>query len=186
MKTTQPSHKSFVCIEKETSNAQNLLSISYSYAGTRFGNAIFASTDQGLCYLALVDDKREAYENLKLRFRNATLQEEETAYHHNALAFLEKAPNCTGTLKLHLLGTDFQQKVWSALLDIPFGQLVTYSDIANQIENPRALRAVGTAIGNNPVAYIIPCHRVIRTDGALGGYRWGLDKKQTILTYEGI
>ena len=86
---------------------------------------------------------------------------------------------------LHLYGTDFQIKVWRALLEIPFGNTSTYSDIAKAINNPRALRAVGTAIGRNPVAILVPCHRVLRSDGGIGGYYWGIEKKKILLEWEG-
>ena len=85
---------------------------------------------------------------------------------------------------LHLYGTDFQIDVWRVLLEIPFGKTSTYSEIAMAINNPRALRAVGTAIGRNPVAILVPCHRVLRTDGGIGGYYWGIEKKKKLLEWE--
>lgn len=90
----------------------------------------------------------------------------------------------TKDLNAVVKATPFQLKVWQALLDITFGEIRTYADIANAINNEKAVRAVGTAIGQNPLAYLIPCHRVIRSDGRLGGYRWGLKRKQEILNYE--
>ena len=87
-------------------------------------------------------------------------------------------------IKLHLAGTPFQLKVWESLLKIPMGHLTTYGDIAQTIQNPNASRAVGTAIGSNPVAFLIPCHRVIQNSGHIGGYMWGLDKKSAIIGWE--
>ncbi|MCG8579588.1 MAG: methylated-DNA--[protein]-cysteine S-methyltransferase, partial [Bacteroidales bacterium] len=87
-------------------------------------------------------------------------------------------------IKLHLKGTAFQLKVWDALLKIPAGELATYGDIAHSIDKPSAQRAVGTAIGSNPVAYLIPCHRVIRASGAIGGYRWGIVRKKAMIAWE--
>ena len=87
-------------------------------------------------------------------------------------------------IKIHIKGTDFQIKVWEALLKIPMGELSTYASIATSINNPNASRAVGSAIGDNPVAFIIPCHRVIQTGGGLGGYRWGLERKERLLASE--
>jgi AraC family transcriptional regulator of adaptative response/methylated-DNA-[protein]-cysteine methyltransferase len=87
-------------------------------------------------------------------------------------------------IKLHLKGTPFQIKVWNALLQIPVGSLKSYLEIANEIGDPKASRAVGTAIGNNPIAYIIPCHRVITSSGNLGGYHWGIDRKSAIIGWE--
>lgn len=87
---------------------------------------------------------------------------------------------------IHLFGTPFQLQVWKALLDIPKGKLSTYQDIAKKIKKPKAMRAVGSAVGQNPIGYLIPCHRVIRTDGTLGGYSGGLDVKRKMLAYEGL
>ncbi|HEY8734590.1 MAG TPA: methylated-DNA--[protein]-cysteine S-methyltransferase, partial [Puia sp.] len=88
-------------------------------------------------------------------------------------------------IKLHLKGTPFQIKVWNALLKIPAGSLKSYLEIANEIGDPHASRAVGTAIGSNPIAYLIPCHRVITSSGQLGGYHWGIDRKTVMIGYEG-
>ena len=88
------------------------------------------------------------------------------------------------TIPLHLVGTDFQLQVWNELLKIPFGETATYGEIAAALQNPKAYRAVGTAIGDNPVAVLIPCHRVLRTDGTLGGYHWGLEHKVQLLEWE--
>ena len=87
-------------------------------------------------------------------------------------------------VKLHLKGTPFQIKVWNALLHIPSGSLKSYLDIAGEIGDAKASRAVGTAIGSNPIAYLIPCHRVITSSGNLGGYHWGIDRKSAIIGYE--
>ncbi|MEM8888411.1 MAG: methylated-DNA--[protein]-cysteine S-methyltransferase, partial [Bacteroidota bacterium] len=92
--------------------------------------------------------------------------------------------NKKGELSLLLQGTNFQLKVWEALLNVPRGQLTTYGDIAERIEKPKAVRAVGTAVGRNPIAYLIPCHRVIRKEGKLGEYRWGSGRKKAIIGWE--
>jgi AraC family transcriptional regulator of adaptative response/methylated-DNA-[protein]-cysteine methyltransferase len=88
--------------------------------------------------------------------------------------------------ELYLEGTEFQKKVWEALIEIPANSTTTYALIAEKIGKPKAVRAVGTAVGANPIAYLVPCHRVIRTDGTLGGYRWGLDVKMKILEFESL
>ncbi len=93
-------------------------------------------------------------------------------------------PEAANEIRVVLRGTNFQLKVWQALLNIPTGSTVTYGDIANAIGKPTSSRAVGNAVGGNPVAFVIPCHRVLRESGALGGYRWGADKKQAILAWE--
>ena len=88
--------------------------------------------------------------------------------------------------QIHMEGTDFQLDVWRALLEIPMGETRTYADIAREVGRPKAFRAVGTAVGQNPIAYLIPCHRVIRTDGGLGGYHWGIEVKEKMLQFEGV
>jgi AraC family transcriptional regulator of adaptative response/methylated-DNA-[protein]-cysteine methyltransferase len=90
----------------------------------------------------------------------------------------------TGRLSLHLGGTEFQHKVWEALCEIPFGKTATYTEIAEKIDRSTSVRVVANAIGANPIAFFVPCHRVIRTDGSLGGYRWGIDVKEKILAWE--
>ena len=90
----------------------------------------------------------------------------------------------TGETRLHMIGAPFQLKVWEALLAIPSGHVTTYSEIAQSIGNPKAVRAVGTAVGRNPVSYLIPCHRALRKSGALGGYHWGLPVKRALLAWE--
>jgi AraC family transcriptional regulator of adaptative response/methylated-DNA-[protein]-cysteine methyltransferase len=87
-------------------------------------------------------------------------------------------------LILHLKGTEFQVQIWCKLLEIPFGKLISYSQLAKSINKPKAARAVGTAIGSNPIAYLIPCHRVVQSNGSLGGYMWGLKRKSDIISWE--
>ena len=104
----------------------------------------------------------------------------------DALAIVGKNwPLADGKIKLHLAGTRFQIKVWEALLKIPMGALASYGDVATMIGQPGASRAVGNAIGHNPVAFLIPCHRVIRQNGAIGGYMWGTKRKQAMIAWEG-
>lgn len=92
--------------------------------------------------------------------------------------------NMNDEMKFALKGTDFQQKVWEALCQLPFGEMATYADIAKKVNKPKAVRAVANAIGANPIAYFIPCHRVIRSDGGIGGYRWGTKIKEKMQTWE--
>jgi AraC family transcriptional regulator of adaptative response/methylated-DNA-[protein]-cysteine methyltransferase len=121
---------------------------------------------------------------LKNQFPNAVFTEGSNPQHAKALQLFQQNPTSKDELKLHLKGTEFQLKVWSALLKIPFAELSTYGDLAKNILQPNASRAVGTAIGSNPVAFLIPCHRVIRKSGELGGYMWGETRKRVILAYE--
>lgn len=168
----------------EYQNGGRNLAISYSFSHTPFGSVLAASTEKGICHLMFHESEEEALEYLKSKFPNANFREESNKQHEKAVnLFLEKGDN-PEELKLHLKGTDFQLKVWSALLKIPYGDLSTYGDLAKQIEQPSASRAVGTAIGSNPVAFLIPCHRVIRQTGELGGYMWGETRKRVILAYE--
>jgi AraC family transcriptional regulator of adaptative response/methylated-DNA-[protein]-cysteine methyltransferase len=123
-------------------------------------------------------------DDLRRKFPNATIGRKVDLIQQHALSIFRndcKLPE----IKLHLKGTQFQLKVWEALLTIPMGQLSTYRNIAEKIGNPAASRAVGTAIGGNPVAYLIPCHRVIQSSGDIGGYMWGSTRKAAIIGWEG-
>lgn len=134
--------------------------------------------------MAFENDKETALGNLQHKFPNASFFEKQDALQKNALSIFDKDWTKLNTIKLHLKGTDFQLKVWESLLTIPMGKLSTYGSLAEKIGNPKASRAVGTAIGSNPVAFLIPCHRVIQSTGHLGGYRWGSDRKQMIVGWE--
>jgi AraC family transcriptional regulator of adaptative response/methylated-DNA-[protein]-cysteine methyltransferase len=154
-----------------------------------FGLALVATTDRGVCGLTFHDgDRRAALRELAARWPNATIEERPrvTAPVATRIFAALDVRDPEGLVPLGLLvrGTNFQVKVWRALLQIPVGSVATYEDIATAIGSPGAVRAVGTAIGRNPVAFLIPCHRVIRTTGALGGYRWGLPRKRAMLAWE--
>ncbi len=180
-------HDLFVTIEGMTpgeyKNEGSALEISYSFADSPFGELIIASTAKGVCHIAFLEDRNEALGALKVRFAKANLSENQDPHHQKVLAFFdtELQPE---ELKLHLIGSDFQLKVWEALLKVPFGELTTYKDIAEKINKPSASRAVGTAIGSNPIAYLIPCHRVIQASGVIGGYMWGSTRKSAIIGWE--
>lgn len=160
------------------------LRINYSYAESPFGNILVASTHKGICYMAFANDKADAFSTLHNHFPNAHFRQITDLIQQNALDIFSKDWSQTDQIKLHLKGTDFQLKVWETLLKIPVGKLSTYGNIAGEIHNPKASRAVGTAIGSNPVAYIIPCHRVIRSTGTFGGYMWGPSRKTAIIGWE--
>ena len=156
--------------------------IQYNFYDSPFGKALIASTDKGICYIAFGEEKNMEKE-LNERYPKAKFVRETTDRHKQALGLFSGAK--TGNaLPLHVKGTDFQLKVWEALLQIPAGKTSTYKTIAQEIGQPAAVRAVGTAVGQNPVSYFIPCHRVIRTDGGLGGYHWGIDLKKQMLDKE--
>jgi len=168
----------------EYKNGGNNLSVNYSFAESPFGNLIVASTPKGVCYMAFNDDEAHALNDLKQKFPNATFQRKLDLMQQNALFIFQNDWSKLPEIKLHLKGTDFQLKVWETLLKIPMGNLSTYGNIAEQMGNPNASRAVGSAIGSNPVAFLIPCHRVIQSTGNIGGYMWGNTRKTAIIGWE--
>ena len=181
-------HDLFMKIEGMTpgeyKNGGELLRINYSFSETPFGNVIIASTKKGICYLAFYDDKNQAFEKLHAIFPNAAYEQLTDIHQANALSFFSKNWDDAAMIKLHLKGTPFQVKVWEALLKIPMGKLSTYSAIAGSINNVKASRAVGTAVGDNPVAFLIPCHRVILSTGEFGNYHWGSVRKTAMIGWE--
>jgi AraC family transcriptional regulator of adaptative response/methylated-DNA-[protein]-cysteine methyltransferase len=160
------------------------LTINYSFAESPFGDIIIASTPKGICYLAFADDKEEAFTSLVEQFPNASFNALVDAMQQNALFIFTKDWSQLNKIKLHLKGTDFQLKVWEALINIPMGGLSTYAGIAQTINKPSASRAVGSAVGDNPVAFLIPCHRVIKSTGEFGQYHWGSTRKTAIIGWE--
>jgi len=181
-------HDLFVNIEGMTpgeyKNGGEKLSINYSFAESPFGNMLVASTPKGICYMAFAEDEQEALTALQNNFPNATYRQVVDMIQQNALYIFTHDWKKLNSIKLHLKGTEFQLKVWEALLKIPMGQLSTYGTIAGKIKNVNASRAVGTAIGSNPVAFLIPCHRVIQSTGMVGGYMWGSTRKTAIIGWE--
>ena len=134
--------------------------------------------------MAFAEEEATGFENLKNKFPNAVFSRKIDLLQQNALFIFQNDWRKLSEIKLHLKGTDFQLKVWETLLKIPMGQLSTYGSISKQIEKPNASRAVGTAIGSNPVAFLIPCHRVIQSSGTFGGYMWGNTRKTAIIGWE--
>lgn len=181
-------HDLFVTIEgmtpAEYKNGGSNLSINYSFADSPFGHLLVASTTKGICYMAFCEDEVVALSTLHSQFPNATFLQKRDALQENALRIFQSDWSQLSQIKLHLKGSPFQLKVWEALLKIPSGRLSTYGAIAQRIASPAASRAVGTAIGSNPVAYIIPCHRVIQASGNFGGYMWGPTRKTAIIGWE--
>lgn len=160
------------------------LTIDFSFADTPFGEILVASTEKGVCYMAFSDNRERVLEELRHLFPHAAYEHRMTDFQQQALTVFSVDWKQLEIVKLHLKGTDFQLKVWETLLKIPMGALTTYGDIAGYLDHPKASRAVGTAVGDNPVAFLIPCHRVIRSTGALGGYHWGLTRKKAIIGWE--
>jgi AraC family transcriptional regulator of adaptative response/methylated-DNA-[protein]-cysteine methyltransferase len=186
-------HDLFVSIEGMTPgefrNGGADLEINYSFAESPFGALLVASTVTGICYMAFVDQATSsgepaAFADLRSRFPNARLRQMTDLIQQNALYIFTQDWSRLPEVKLHLKGTDFQLKVWETLLKIPMGGLSTYKDIAGQLGNSKASRAVGSAVGDNPVAFLIPCHRVIQSTGIIGQYHWGATRKTAMIGWE--
>ena len=190
LSSTSRLHDLFVQIEgmtpAEYKNGGQNLTIHYQFAETLFGEVLIAYTHKGICALTFVNNRVDALQQLKSQFPQAIFNLHIDSLQQRALAFFPKEPHQLAEIKLHLKGTDFQLKVWQSLLKIPMGQLATYGELAQAIEQPKAARAVGSAIGRNPVAFLIPCHRVIQSTGALGGYEWGSVRKTAMIAWEGV
>ncbi len=161
------------------------LDIRYGYFPSPFGEVVATGTDRGLCGLGFTADwgRARALDDLVARWPRARFTEQPDALEGWVSAAFGD-PAQPGKTRLHLIGAPFQIKVWEALLAIPPGHVTTYSEIARAIGSPRAVRAVGTAVGRNPVSVLIPCHRVLRRSGALGGYHWGVAFKRALLARE--
>ncbi|WP_345103578.1 methylated-DNA--[protein]-cysteine S-methyltransferase [Mucilaginibacter panaciglaebae] len=182
-------HDLFIKVEGMTpgeyKNGGEQLNINYSYAESPFGSIIVASTGKGICYMAFVDGTNdEALIELKNKFPNAMYTQFLDTFQQNALFIFTQDWSKLNNIKLHLKGTPFQLKVWETLLKVPIGGLTTYGSLANDLKNPNACRAVGSAVGGNPVAFLIPCHRVIRSSGETGQYHWGSQRKNAMLGWE--
>jgi AraC family transcriptional regulator, regulatory protein of adaptative response / methylated-DNA-[protein]-cysteine methyltransferase len=164
------------------------LEINYSFAESPFGDILVASTLKGICYMAFVkkvpDMEPTALADLRAHFPNARLRQMTDLIQQNALYIFTQDWDRLQQIKLHLKGTEFQLKVWEALLKIPLGGLSTYKDVARRLGNPNASRAVGSAVGDNPVAFLIPCHRVIQSEGSFGQYHWGTTRKTAMIGWE--
>jgi len=182
-------HDLFVNIEGMTPgeyrNGGEAITIQYSIQQCRFGKYVVAATAKGICNLSFFEGSKEAaIAALKANWPNAKLVAGNDSHQQKVITFFNGGKAGGKGIRLHLKGTPFQLKVWQALLHIPQGDLSTYGGIAEHIQQPGASRAVGTAIGSNPVGYIIPCHRVIRSIGETGGYRWGSIRKKAMLGWE--
>ncbi|MBK5721567.1 methylated-DNA--[protein]-cysteine S-methyltransferase [Dysgonomonas sp. Marseille-P4677] len=181
-------HDLFVNIEGMTpgeyKNGGLNLAINYSFAETPFGEILIASTSKGICYMAFVEDEVSALQEMKHVFPNAEYKQLTDSIQQNALYIFTQDWQKPEQIQLHVAGSNFQLKVWEILLKIPRGGLATYRDVAERIGSPGASRAVGTAIAENPVAYLIPCHRVILSSGKIGQYHWESARKSAIIGWE--
>jgi AraC family transcriptional regulator, regulatory protein of adaptative response / methylated-DNA-[protein]-cysteine methyltransferase len=182
-------HDLFVSIEAVTpgefrQRGRNLR-ILYGFVPSPFGDCFIALTSRGICHLAFAGsaDRKKIMGDFKKQWRFADIQEDSAAVKPYIERIFGPAPG-QSRLTLHIRGTNFQIKVWQALLKIPRGRIVSYEDIATEINRPKAARAVASAVAHNPVAFLIPCHRVLRKTGAMGGYRWGVPRKKAMLAWE--
>jgi len=163
------------------------IKISYGLHDTPFGTSLIGLTERGVCHLAFVemDFVDSAVDELKKNWPEADIVEDNTSTQNIvSRIFGERKPGKEQPIPLLLRGTNFQLKVWQALLKIPEGALASYHHLAGHLDNPTASRAIGNAVGRNPIAYLIPCHRVLRSNGELGGYRWGTARKKVMLARE--
>lgn len=183
-------HDLFVNIEAVTpgeyKNRGEGLVIHYGFHPTPFGDCLLAATEKGICGLSFVEaEKRQAVvEKLRRNWRAATLIQSEAATRKYIETIFSGKKGAEKNVTLFLKGTNFQVKVWEALMRIPPASMVSYEDIARMVCSPRATRAVANAVANNPIAYLIPCHRVIRKSGVFGKYQWGESRKKALLAWE--
>jgi len=160
------------------------LEIRYGQAESPFGPAFIAATRRGISKLAFLDEEPEAFDQMASRAPLAAFIEDHDQARALAGRVFGRNAERRSPISVHVRGTNFQVAVWRALLAVPPGHLVSYGDVARAIGRPAAVRAVGSAVGANPCAFLIPCHRVIRENGEIGGYRWGLTRKRAINAWE--
>lgn len=185
-------HDLFVTLEAVTPNEYKTggenVEIAYGFHETPFGKCFIALTERGICGLSFIqiDNELAIFNDFKKKWLNADFEKNEVKTALIINQIFNAPPSVLNTPKLHLLvkGTNFQVKVWEALLKIPTGSLSTYQTIAELAGSPNAVRAVGTAVGSNPIAYLIPCHRVIRKEGKIGEYHWGENRKKALIGFE--
>jgi AraC family transcriptional regulator of adaptative response/methylated-DNA-[protein]-cysteine methyltransferase len=160
--------------------------IYYGFHETPFGLALIGVTDRGICWLSFMqadEEPRLELEKMKSHWHNSVFKED-VSLTEKSIDLIFNRQKSNERLHVFVKGTNFQIKVWEALLRIPMGSVTTYQNIANKIHSPKAMQAVGSAVGSNHIAYLIPCHRVIRKDGVLGEYRWSAPRKKSIIGWE--
>jgi AraC family transcriptional regulator of adaptative response/methylated-DNA-[protein]-cysteine methyltransferase len=162
------------------------LTIFWGWFESPFGPALVMGTEKGICGIGFSAETGAAatMEDLVSRWPKARFIEDPMMLRPWVLAAFGVASNATETAPLYLIGAPFQIKVWEALLQIPTGHVTSYSELAEAVGHPKAMRAVGTAVGRNPISFLIPCHRALRKSGGLGGYHWGLPVKRAMLAWE--
>lgn len=186
-------HDHFVTLESMTprdyARGGEGLCVRYGFHDSLFGPLLLASTERGICRLSFYEEPNEevAEEELRRCWPAAQLRHDAavTAAVAGHIFTVQSGGEPEEAIRLHIQGSNFQIQVWRALLRIPEGAVCTYGDIARSLGRAHAARAVGRAVGDNPIAYLIPCHRVIRESGRLGGYRWDANRKRAMLAREG-
>jgi AraC family transcriptional regulator, regulatory protein of adaptative response / methylated-DNA-[protein]-cysteine methyltransferase len=172
----------------ELKNLGRGITVHYGFSDTPFGEALLATTPRGLCHLAFVEtgERESAVTELRERWRNADFARDDARAQDFANRIWGSAAATDEPLSLNVAGTNFQLKVWQALLDVGAQGRTTYSGLAAAIGAEGSARAVGNAVGANPIGWLIPCHNVLRRDGALGGYHWGEHRKRAILAWNSL
>jgi len=165
------------------------LEMAYGFHASTFGEALLIATDRGVAGLAFVDEdkgqsRQDALADMMARWPRARYVEAPQQTAPFARQIFGGAASPDQPVRLVMIGTDFDVRVWEALLKIPMGRAVSYTDIARHLGQPTASRAVGSAVGRNPISFVVPCHRVLRGDGSLGGYHWGLTRKRALIGWE--
>ncbi len=174
-------HNRFVTLKRIT-HTPNV--VNYQFADTLFGDALVASTSEGVCYFSYHSNRLLMMHELETMFPKSQLLSQTDVFQERAIAAFFRMDELPQEVMLHVKATAFQYEVWRLLLDVPYGTTISYGTIAQAFLGGGASRAVGNAVGRNPVAYFIPCHRVVRSDGSLGGFRWGVDRKKAMLAHE--
>lgn len=160
--------------------------INYSVQLTPFGRMMVASTGRGICRVSFLSEGQEGITILENEFPEAEIRHKDMPEHITLAGFFGNPGLSESKINLHVKGTPFEISVWKTLLRIPEGELSCCSDVAREIENPKALRAVGSAVGKNPVAFFIPCHRIVPAAGGFGNYRWGIKQKVAMIGWEAV
>lgn len=168
----------------EVKNDGEGLTIRMSLLDTRLGTIAAASTNRGICRLSFTEEIGSLAEDVKSFCPGATFILEESPFHRQAAESINQREKENGSIPLHLKGTPFQVQIWEALLRVPEGSVISYSTLAESAGRPSAVRAAASAVAANPVAWLIPCHRVIRSEGSIGNYRWGSLRKTMMLGAE--
>lgn len=185
MKPRQPSVQItlHLATPDELKSAGEDLEITWGVSDCPFGNMMAAQSPKGITHLSFFDsDESESLQLISKDWPCAVLKRNNSSARKLLKQIFQK--DLQISIPIHLKGSAFQLSIWRALLEIPLGEFRSYNDLANQIAKPGSARAVGNAIGSNRVAYLIPCHRVIRANGSLGGYRWGTERKEALISWE--